>query len=208
MPLTPALPSSVELCLGLVEPRHATGLASLFASNGYGCYCRFWHFGGTSREWLERCAQRPEENCREMQAALAAGSLEMRGLVATRSDEVIGWLKLAPAPALPKLYEQRLYKGLPCFTGDRARTWCVACLLVREDQRHRGVARALLATALELAPAWGASAIEAFPRSDPDLADQSLMLGPTRLFLEAGFEVIHDFYPYPVLRRQLSGTPP
>jgi GNAT superfamily N-acetyltransferase len=208
MPPTPPLASSFELELGPAEPRHAAGLAALFASNGYGCYCRFWHFGGTAREWLERCAQRPEENCSEMRAALAAGSPEMRGVVATRGDELIGWLKLAPTPAVAKLYEQRLYKDLPCFSGDRARSLCVACLLVREDQRHRGVARALLASAVELASAWGASAIEAFPRSDPDLADQSLMLGPTRLFLEAGFEVIHDFYPYPVLRRQLTASAP
>jgi len=207
-PTPPPSPSSTELVLGPAEPRHAAGLASLFASNGYGCYCRFWHFSGTAREWLERCAQRPEENEHEMRAALNARSPEMRGVVATQGEELIGWLKLAPAPALPKLYGQRLYKGLPALTGDRTRTFCVACLLVREDQRHRGVARALLASALELAPSWGASALEAFPRSDPHLADASLMLGPTRLFLEAGFAVVHDFYPYPVLRRQLSGAPP
>jgi GNAT superfamily N-acetyltransferase len=208
MPSNPALPSPAELVYAPAAPRHAAGLAALFASNGYGCYCRFWHFSGTSREWLERCAQRPEENCGEMQAALAARSPEMQGVVALRDGEIVGWLKLAPASALPKLYGQRLYKDLPPLTGDRTRIWCVACLLVREDQRHRGVARGLLASALELASAWGASALEAFPRSDPDLADASLMLGPTRLFLEAGFEIVHDFYPYPVLRRQLAGAPP
>ena len=54
------------------------------------------------------------------------------------------------------------------------------------------------------------AALEAFPRSDPQLADAALMLGPTQLFLNAGFEVVHDFYPYPVLRRTLAsaGTEP
>jgi len=209
MPATAPLPSSpAQLEIRPAEPRHAAGLAALFASNGFGCYCRFWHFGGNSREWLERCAQRSDENCSEMRARLTEGSPEMWGMVATLGAELVGWLKLAPSPLLSKLVDQRLYKDLPCFTADRARTFCVACLLVREDQRHRGVARALLAGAVERAPAWGALAIEAFPRSDPELADASLMLGPTSLFLEAGFEVVHDFYPYPVLRRRLPGVSP
>jgi GNAT superfamily N-acetyltransferase len=190
------------------EPSHAAGLSALFASNGFGCFCRYWHFEGTSRDWLARCAQRPEENRDEMLAALAAGSPEMRGMVALRGNELVGWLKLAPASSVNKLYSQRLYKDLPCFRGERSGILCVACLLVREDQRHHGVARALLAGALAQAPAWGASAIEAFPRSDAGLADVSLMLGPTQLFLDAGFEVVHDFYPYPVLRRQLGAAPP
>lgn len=190
------------------EPCHAAGLSALFASNGFGCFCRYWHFEGSSRDWLARCAQRPEDNRDEMLAALGSGSPELRGMVALRGGELVGWLKLAPASAVSKLYDQRLYKGLACFRGDRSGIFCVACLLVREDQRHQGVARALLAGALEQAPAWGASAIEAFPRSDPGLADVSLMLGPTQLFLDAGFELVHDFYPYPVLRRQLGAARP
>lgn len=200
--------SDHELEIRAAEPGDADGLSALFASNGFGCFCRYWHFEGTAREWLARCAQRPEENRDEMRAALATGSPEMRGMVALRGGEVLGWLKLAPASALSKLYSQRLYKDLPCFSGDRSGILCIACLLVREDQRHHGIARALLAGALAQAPAWGASAIEAFPRSDPDLADVSLMLGPTQLFLDAGFELVHDFYPYPVLRRQLGAAQP
>lgn len=196
-------------------PAHAAALAQLFASNGYGCYCRYWHFSGDARAWLARCAQRAEENAREMQETLCAGSITMRGVVATLprgsaevagERDVVGWLKLAPAPAIPKLYEQRLYRGLPCFGGDRSTTFAVACLLVREDQRRRGIARAMLAAALELAPAWGATALEAFPRSDENVSGGALMMGPSKLFLDAGFETVHDFGPYPVLRRELGSV--
>jgi GNAT superfamily N-acetyltransferase len=139
-----------------------------------------------------------------MRSALGSGSQEMRGMVAlTPSSELVGWLKLAPAEILGKLYGQRLYKGLPCFQAERAGTWTVGCLLVREDFRRHGVAKALLAGAVSAAPRWGARALEAFPRSDSDVADAALMLGPVNLFLEAGFEVVHDFFPYPVLRRAL-----
>jgi GNAT superfamily N-acetyltransferase len=194
-----------------VEPAHAPSLARLFASNGYECYCRFWHFAGTSREWLSRCFQEPGENERQMRALVASGSVEMRGVVAwpvaapaVVPPELIGWLKLAPADAVPKLYDQRLYKGLPVLAGDRSQTYTVACLLVREDFRRRGVARALLAGAIEAARAWGARRLEAFPRSDADVPGSALMTGPTRLFLDAGFEVVHDFQPYPVLRLALD----
>ena len=191
-----------------VEPRDGAGLARLFAANGFGCYCRYWHFGGTAREWLARCAQNPEENEREMRGALAAGSDEMLGMVAeTDAGEVVGWLKLAPATSLIKLYGQRLYKGLPALEREPSGIHTVACFLVREDFRRHGVARALLAGAIERAPRWGARALEAFPRSDTDCSDAALMMGPLKLFVEAGFELVHDAAPYPVLRRVLSSTP-
>lgn len=202
----------------IAEPAHEQGLARLFASNGYECHCRFWHFSGTSREWLARCFQEPGENERQMRVQLAAGSIEMRGVVAQASGEgggnpgepaeIIGWLKLAPSEAIPKLYEQRLYKGLPAFSGDRSGTYAVACLLVREDQRRRGVARALLSGAIEAARSWGARRIEAFPRTDTDVPGSALMTGPAQLFLDAGFEVVHDFRPYPILRLALGGGTP
>lgn len=187
---------------------HAPGLRQLFASNGYGCYCRLWHFEGTAREWLARCAQRAEENAEECERGLMSGSPEMSGMVASRGADVVGWLKLAPAQVVGKLYAQRLYKDLPCFSGDRQGIYCVGCLLVREDQRHQGIARALLGGAIQQARRWGARAVEALPRSDRDAADVSLMMGPTQLFLDAGFQIVHDFAPYPVLRLELAPNAP
>jgi GNAT superfamily N-acetyltransferase len=180
-------------------------LSRLFAASGSGCHCRYWHFDGTAREWLARCAHRPEENQQEMAAALGSGAEQMRGMVAeTATGDVVGWLKLAPAGILGKLYGQRLYKGLGCLERDPAGTFTVACLLVREDVRRQGVARALLGGAIAAAPHFGAHALEAFPRSDTDCADAALLMGPLKLFLEAGFEVIHDFAPYPVVRLRMA----
>lgn len=203
------MPASLpELEISPASAQHAAGLRQLFGANGFGCHCRLWHFEGTAREWLARCAQRPEENADECERAVTSGSPEMQGVVASRGGEVLGWLKLAPAQVLGKLYGQRLYKGLPCFNGDREGVYCVGCLLVREDQRHQGIARALLGGAIEQARRWGARAVEALPRSDRDAADVSLMMGPTQLFLDAGFQVVHDFAPYPVLRLELARAVP
>ena len=186
-------------------PEHAGALADLLGSSGYGCFCRYWHFQGDHRQWLARCAHAPEDNRGELLAACTAGSPEARGMVAfDAAGALIGWLKLAPAPIMGKLYGQRLYKGLPCFRDrDPAGVVTVGCLYVREDSRRRGVARALLAGAIDAARTDGAAALEAFPRSDTDVADAALMLGPLKLFLDAGFGIVHDFGPYPVLRREL-----
>ena len=190
-------------------PRHGAALATLLSTNGFGCYCRYWHFAGNHREWLARCAHTPDDNRAEQVAALDAGSSTAAGMVALdESSEIVGWLKLAPAADMSKLYEQRLYKGLPCLQRDPAGVWTVGCLFVREDQRRRGVASSLLAAAIASAEVAGARALEAFPRSDVDVADAALMMGPLALFLRAGFEVVHDFTPYPVLRLELGREAP
>lgn len=190
--------------IDVVAARHGVGLTQLFGTNGYGCYCRYWHFAGTAREWLARCAHEPERNQAEMLSALNGRDPEMQGMVAeTREGEVVGWLKLAHADQLTKLYGQRLYKGLAALERNPDAIWTVGCLFVREDFRRRGVARALLKGATEAAASWGARALEAFPRSDTDVADAALMMGPLRLFADAGFEVVHDFRPYPILRLEL-----
>jgi hypothetical protein len=195
MPPTPPLPSSLELELGPAEPRHAAGLAALFASNGYGCYCRSGTSAAPRASGWSAAAQRPEENCSEMQAARGrlpgdawGGGDPGRGSSAGSSSP--------RTPLRPSCMSQRLYKDLPCFTGDRrdlvrrvpagagrpapsgrgpraARERCRAGARVGR-QRHRGVSAQR-------------------PRSGgPELDART-----HALFLEAGFEVAHDFYPYP-----------
>ncbi|HWO14525.1 MAG TPA: GNAT family N-acetyltransferase [Polyangiaceae bacterium] len=197
-----------EVRVERARAEHAPRLAALLATSGHGCYCRYWHFAGNHREWLARCAHAPEENRAELLAAAEAGSEQAAGMVAEDDGgAIIGWLKLAPARSLGKIYEQRLYKGLPCLQRDPEGVLTVGCLFVREDARRRGVASALLRGAIAAARAEGARAIEAFPRSDTDVADAALMMGPLAPFLRSGFEIVHDFSPYPVLRLQL-GAPP
>lgn len=188
-----------------VRAEHGARLAALLETSGHGCFCRYWHFGGNHREWLARCFHAPEDNRSELLGALQSGSEEASGIIAEDgSGELVGWLKLAPALVSAKVYEQRLYKSLPCFQRDPAGVLTVGCLFVREGQRRRGVATALLRGAIDAARAAGARAIEAFPRSDIDVADAALMMGPLALFLRQGFEVVNDFGPYPVVRLRLD----
>jgi GNAT superfamily N-acetyltransferase len=181
---------------------HGPALLGLFERTGCPCYCRYFHFAGDKNAWLDRCANGTVLNRAEMIAALDFD--EMSGVVALDSSEAaIGWMKIAPAAALGKLYAQRLYKGLPCFAGDRSGVFSVACFLIDLTRRRQGVARALLGRGIELARERGAGAIEAFPRRAEGVADEQLWTGPASIFTAAGFVEVHEFEAYPVLRLTL-----
>lgn len=188
-------------------PEHRESFLALFEATGTPCYCRYFHFDGPVNEWLERCATRQEENRHELEAALLAGSDEARGVLALDPGDptrVIGWLKVAPAPAVQKAYDKRLYKGLPCFAGDRTGVFLVGCALVHPAFRRQGVATALVAGAVRIAPTWGARALEALPRRPREpVSDEELWTGPMGAFARNGFVEVHEFEPYPVLRRAL-----
>jgi GNAT superfamily N-acetyltransferase len=182
--------------------RDAPALAELFTRAGTDCHCEWWHFEGDKNEWLARLFHAPEAN----RAALIerARSSESSGVVAvTPTSEVVGWMKLTAASAVPKLYAQRPYRGLPVLAERRHETMTVGCFLVDPAWRRRGVAASLLAKGLELARTAGASAVEAFPRRSDALRDEELWTGPYDLYTRHGFEVVHDLVQYPVLRRML-----
>lgn len=187
-----------------VSAAHGPGLADLFVRNQVPCHCRYWHFAGDKNAWLDRCANGVELNRSEMVAALNAGSEEMRGVVAVLEDDtIVGWLKLTPSHAVGKIYAQRLYKGLPCFQGNRSGVVTIGCLLVDEGYRRQNVARRLVAGAIVAARRRGARTIEAFPRRDDNVPDAALFAGPLSIYREAGFETVHEIGPYPVLRLDL-----
>jgi GNAT superfamily N-acetyltransferase len=191
----------MQLVVEPAEARHAEALNGLFERTATPCHCQYWHFEGDKNAWLDRLFHAPELN-----RAAFISDLDRpgpKGIVALGADgEALGWLKLTSAARVPKLYAQRLYKGLAIFDGDRDGVLTVGCMLVDEAVRRRGVARALVRCAVELAQSCGAKSIEAFPRRarDGQASPAELWTGPPAVFLEAGFQIVNDFGPYPVLR--------
>jgi ribosomal protein S18 acetylase RimI-like enzyme len=181
-------------------PEHGPALVQLFVRAEVPCYCRYWHFAGTTNAWLDRCAHRPGENRAEMSRALETRNDEMSGIVALEQERAIGWMKVTPASVVPKLYAQRLYRGLSCFNGDRHGIFTIGCILVDPERRRSRVAESMLDRAVTTARERGGRALEAFPRRADDIADAQAWTGPFSLYTHAGFRVVHDFAPYPVMR--------
>lgn len=190
-----------------VGAEHAEALAALFERVDCPCYCRYWDFPGDARQWQDRCANARGVNRTELLEALATANAAgegLIGLVALAADgSCVGWMRLERPGRMGKLYDGRLYRGLPCLTGERRDVLTVACFLVDEAWRRRGVARRLLQEALEVATAAGARALEAFPRRAEGVSDAEHWMGPPALYEELGFTVLHELGPYPVMRREL-----
>jgi GNAT superfamily N-acetyltransferase len=180
----------------------SAALSELFRRAEVACHCRYWHFGGDKNAWLDRCFNAPAENAREFSKDLEEDH-ELSGVVAYRAERAIGWLKLTPVARVQKLYEQRLYRKLPCFADDRSATYAVGCVLVDPEYRRQGVASRLLAGAISECRAVGGRRIEAFPRRAALLGEPELWMGPYELFERQGFAIVNDFAPYPVLRLEL-----
>jgi GNAT superfamily N-acetyltransferase len=185
-------------------PEHVEEFRALFEASSSSCFCRYWHFTGTKNEWLDRCAHRPDENFDEQAEAVRARPphASARGLVARDSSAgIIGWMKVAPREALPKLTSLPVYRALPAQEG----TWAIGCFLIHPAHRRRGVAKALVAAAEVEVARWGGRIIEAHPRrSSAPLYDEEAWQGPETLFIEAGFAPVHDVPPYPVYRKVLT----
>ncbi len=187
-------------CAGLDES-NAPALAALFERVESGCYCSYWHFPCDKNAWLARLAFEPQENRREL---FERARTPPRGVLARIPEgTAIGWMKLEPAAQLPKIYEQRVYRGISGLGAERAGVWTVGCFLIDPSFRRQGVARALLRHGVELARAAGALSLEALPRRAEGVRDEELWTGPLALFTSEGFAVVHEQSQYPVLRRNV-----
>ncbi len=191
-----------------VAPEDAEPLAALFEREGCPCYCRYWHFAGTNKEWEARCAFEGSKSREELLAAVRGRSHEGQGMVArlaSRPGEVVGWLKLAPRSALTKLLVRSPYKGL-AEEAPAGEVLAIGCLLIDPRERRHGLARALVEAAVVEARRRGASAIEAYPRDAREpVHDGELWMGPRSAYDAAGFEVVRgEGGQYPVLRRTLG----
>lgn len=190
-----------------VEPvsrRHGPALEAFFAQCDVACRCRYWHFDGDKNAWLDRLANAPGENSRELREGLEEGRSDAFGIAALEGERLVGWMKVTPADAVPKLYEQRLYKGLPCLSGNRDGIYTIGCVLIDPARRRRGLTRLLLRGAIDWVKSQGGRGLEAFPhRPTGEVADALLWTGPARTFVAEGFLEVHDFAPYPVLRLDL-----
>jgi GNAT superfamily N-acetyltransferase len=104
--------------------------------------------------------------------------------------EPAGWAAIEPYSAYPNLARSPITKRVE---GDPADPWAVTCFVVRVDFRRQGVARSLLAGAVEHARSQGAEVVEGYPVDTevrPSLSNAERYHGTVGLFRDGGFEVV------------------
>ncbi len=164
-------------------------LVDLFGDRGpvARCWCMYWRIGSDYRK-------RPAAaNRADFQNVVQRGPSP--GLLALEGERAVGWCQLTPRAALPWLERTPKLRAV-----DDEPVWSISCFYIRTGYRRRGVTSALSSTALNVARAAGAPAVEAYPL-DAALSPSATSTGYVSTFLRAGFvEVARHFAPRPILR--------
>jgi GNAT superfamily N-acetyltransferase len=176
-------------------------LATLFDAGGdpKWCWCSFYRVRN-----LSFANSTPAAN-RAILDGLA-GDDPAPGLVAYEGDALVGWVSLGPRAAYERLTYSRVLAPL-----DDAPVWSIVCFVVARPRRGRGIAKQLLAAAIEYARDHGATMLEAYPAdtSGGRIPSANVYQGTLSMFEGAGFEVVTrrrgnpDSRPRPIVRLAL-----
>jgi GNAT superfamily N-acetyltransferase len=186
------MPSSLDLDIRPVTPDQHDAVLRYFDLVAYAdnpawssCYC------------MARLQPDHDERTRDQNRAARSDlvrSARANGLVAYRVGRVVGWCHAAPKEEL---------LGVPA--GGDAGVGAIVCFVVAPDARRQGIATALLEAALEHLRGRGLSAVEAYPwtTEPPDVEARTLYVGPTAMYLRAGFTAIREVANVTVMLRAL-----
>lgn len=164
------------------EDRWSDALTILSPSDRMACLCLYFRL--SSSEY-----RRPtwEERKRMMRTRLARAPAP--GMLAYIGDEPVGWCGIGPRAEFDRLSRSRTIPRI-----DDKPVWSVVCFLVCSGFRRKGVARALLAGAIDYARREGAVGLEAYPvdpgerRIDTTFA----YVGTAHMFESAGFRRVAE----------------
>ena len=170
-----------------VTPGDTAPITQLFGANSVcrGCWCMHWRVEKGGKSW-QACWGDP--NRRAFLKLLKQGRVQ--GALAFAADKPVGWCNFGPRGDFPRLKGSRVlsYKAAP-------ETWAINCFFIAAGWRKRGVAGALLKSAMATAFERGARVLEAYPT--PQQPGQNLVApfawtGTRALFEKAGFKPSAD----------------
>jgi GNAT superfamily N-acetyltransferase len=172
-----------EIICRPATPKDGATITRLFGPKGAcgGCWCMHWRVAQGGRTWT---ACKGEPNRRAFMKLLKAG--DAQGALAFAGDLPVGWCAFGPREEFQRLQRTRVLAYVPAPA-----TWSVNCFYIATGWRKRGVATALLTTAIETAFARGATVLEAYPtpqRAGENLAAAFAWTGTRALFDKAGFK--------------------
>lgn len=162
---------------------HWPQVEALFGKKGAcgGCWCQAWRLR-RGEKWGEIKGDLARDR---LHAGVLDGSV--RAVLAFDGDSPVGWCTFGPRTTFPRLDRA---PSLKCDDADRV--WSIPCFFVIRGYRRKGVARAMLARALDVMGRQGAEIAEGYP-SKPDskgrYIDTFAWTGTVSLFEKAGFTV-------------------
>lgn len=146
-----------------------------------GCWCLSYRLPVAENDAL-RAPHRAEEFER-----LCRRRSRSPGVLGYVEGEVVGWAAIAPRSELNGLDDRH-------FPRDSDDPWALTCFRVRAGRGRNGVARALVAGAVEYAAGHGASAVVGYPvdAGDARIDRTQASVGLLSWFLDVGFEQVGD----------------
>ena len=159
------------------------------------CFCQF--FLTTGRSYEESADRNREALCAQV------AQQPPPGLLAYEGPEPVGWVQVGPRASFPRITTNRTTASL-----DSDGVWRCTCFVVRVGHRRQGVARALLAGAIDYARNQGATQLEAHPvdvaAKGGKVPSPNLYHGALSMFADEGFvEVLRTRPDRPVVRLSL-----
>lgn len=113
----------------------------------------WWRVPRGGKLWEE---SKGDKNKRAFKKLVAAGNAT--GCLAFADGEPVGWCSVGPRAVFP-----RLERTKALATDWDESTWSITCFYIPARWRHRGVATAILAGAVQVARDGGAKHLEAYP---------------------------------------------
>lgn len=162
------------------------------------CYCHYYEVP-TALTWSDFDGT---ANRLAMTARIATG--EMEGYLAYAGDDVVGWMNAQPYHKLRHACA-RMRIAPPDLPVPPHNAAAIVCFVIAPAHRRQGVARALLAAALDDFAARGLAIVDAFPwHAGPgDTKATDHYHGTQSMFANAGFERIATHDNVTVMRRAL-----
>ncbi len=157
-----------------------------------GCYCTFYQFTGTGKEWSE---SRAPENRHRASSLISEG--RMRGLLAYNYGKPVAWCNAAPRESY-----LALTRILKLSMTEPEQVGSIVCFVVAPTHRGNGIASALLEAACEKFRESGLECAEAYPSKDSESAADNFP-GPLSMYLKAGLSPLRQTPGYTVVRKNL-----
>ena len=176
------MPRELTLEIHPLDKNRWEDLVTLFGKTGAdgGCWCMYWRLSQKEFNAGDR-----NRNRRLLKTLVEEG--RPVGLLAYANETPVGWCGLGPRESFERLERSRYLKRV-----DDKPVWSIVCFFINSKYRHRGVASALINSAIEYASEQGAPALESYPILEwgPKVTRSSAYTGTVEMFQKAGFRKV------------------